>query len=57
MKSSILISGGASQTKRCKPCGRFVGEVFTGYSADKTSKREPLLCESCVRKSLLEGAP
>lgn len=42
---------------RCGRCRQFVGERFTGYTADKTSKREPLLCEPCVKRRLLEGAP
>lgn len=44
-------------SNRCHDCGELVGERFTGYTADKTSKREPLLCEPCVKASLLEGAP
>lgn len=38
------------QPNRCADCGVEVGEEFTGYSADKMSKREPLWCDRCVQR-------
>jgi hypothetical protein len=40
------------KSNQCNACGKFVGELFTGYSTDSWIRRGPLTCDRCLTKQL-----